>query len=66
MNIYTSILFLQDFLTDPHEIDDQGRGFAQGYGNRIASEQAFRPLGHVPTDRGAELANDLCPTGACG
>ena len=66
MNIFTSILFLQDFRTDPHEIDDQGRAFAQGYGNRIASVQAFPPLGHSPVDRNAAFANDLCPTGACG
>jgi hypothetical protein len=66
MNIYTSILFLQDFLTDPHEIDDRGQAFAQGFGNRIASAQAFPSLGHAPVDRSAGLAKDLCPTGACG
>lgn len=66
MNIYTGILFLQDFLTDPHEIDDQGRAFAQGYGNRVASAQAFPPLGRAPAEPSHAFANDLCPTGACG
>lgn len=66
MNIYTSILFLQDFLSDPHEIDDRGRAFAEGFGNRIASAQAFPPLGHAPVERRTAFPNDLCPTGACG
>jgi hypothetical protein len=67
MNIYTSILFLQDFQTDPHEIDDRGRAFAQGYGNRIASAQAFPPLGHAIFERNNDaFAEDLCTAGACG
>ena len=66
MNIYTSILFLQDFQTDPHEIDDRGRAFAQGYGNRIASAQAFPPLGHAVVERNEAFAEELCTAGACG
>lgn len=65
MNIYTGILFLQDFLSGPHEIDDQGRAFAQGYGNRVASAQAFPPLGRAPADPAA-FANEPCTAGACG
>lgn len=46
MNIHTGLPFLQGFLTRVHELDDSGRAFAQGYGNTVASGQAFAPLGH--------------------
>jgi hypothetical protein len=65
MNIITSMLFLQDFLSAPHAIDDRGRAFAQGYGNRIASRQAFPSFGHEPAgESGATTADDLRPVAA--
>ena len=70
MNIFKNMLFLQGYLIDPREADDpDGDSFAQGYGNQVASGKAFAPLGHVQPARRqpiAPLANDLCPTGACG
>lgn len=67
MNIITSILSLQDFRAAPHAMDDQGRAFAQGYGNRVASRQAFPPLGHESAHEPRDaFANELCATGACG
>lgn len=47
MNVFTNLLFLQGHLTDPHLFDDENDRYAKGYGNRVASERYFAPLGHA-------------------
>lgn len=47
MSIFKNILFLQDFPSNVHTIDERARSYAQGYGNHVASAQAFAPLGHA-------------------
>jgi hypothetical protein len=76
MNIFTNMLFLQGYLSDPRWADDADAvDYSQGYGNHVASAKAFAPLGHghaIKDDahhasrRTATFANDPCPTGACG
>lgn len=46
MNVFTNLLFLQGHLADPHLFDDEDDRYAKGYGNRVASERFFAPLGH--------------------
>ena len=66
MNIFKNMLFLQGYLIDPREADDaDGDRFARGYGNQVASTQAFPPLGHSRNPL-PPLGADLYPTGACG
>ncbi|GAA5067179.1 hypothetical protein [Lysobacter panacisoli] len=68
MNVFTNLLFLQGHLADPHLFDDEDDRYAKGYGNRIASERFFAPLGHHKTVRtrdadapqGLDLALDGC------
>lgn len=50
MNVFTNLLFLQGHLTDPHLFDDEDDRYAKGYGNRVASERFFAPLGHARRD----------------
>jgi len=45
MNVFTHLPFLRDYQSAIHHLDDRGRAFARGYGNAIASAQAFAPLG---------------------
>ena len=74
MSIFKNILFLQDYPSDARTGDERRRSYAQGYGNHVASMQAFAPLGHTHvTDRQASLAPrrpaksaDRRPAGACG
>ena len=47
MSIFKNILFLQDFPSHARMVDAPGRSYAQGYGNHVASAQAFAPLGHA-------------------
>lgn len=54
MNVFTNLLFLQGHLTDPHLFDDDDR-YAKGYGNRVASERYFAPLGHARHEAPAEV-----------
>lgn len=51
MNVFTNLLFLQDHLAEPHLLDDQDERFSQGYGNRVASQRFFAPLGHARAAR---------------
>lgn len=68
MNVFTNLLFLQGHLADPHLFDDEDDRYAKGYGNRVASERFFAPLGHHKTARardadvpqGLDLALDGC------
>ena len=72
MNVFKNLLFLHGYLIDPHEADDpDGDSFAQGYGNQVASDKAFAPLGHAHAAVNVAritpcVGQDLCPTGACG
>ena len=52
MNVFTNLLFLQGHLTDPHLFDDEDERYAKGYGNRVASERYFAPLGHARREAG--------------
>lgn len=47
MNIVTSFPFLQSLPEELHLLDDEDERYAKGYGNRIASERFFAPLGHA-------------------
>lgn len=47
MNVFTNLLFLQGRQTDPHLFDEEDDRYAKGYGNRVASERYFAPLGHA-------------------
>lgn len=47
MNIVTSLPFLQSPPNELHLFDDEDARYAKGYGNRIASERFFAPLGHA-------------------
>lgn len=73
MTIFKNILFLQDYPGGARTGDERGRSYAQGYGNHVASAQAFAPLGHahatdpqgsVPARRHASPAG-RCPAAAC-
>lgn len=74
MTIFKNILFLQDYPSGARTADERGRSYAQGYGNHVASAQAFAPLGHThATDRHASLvprrpatSTDRRPAAACG
>lgn len=67
MNIYKGLLFLEGFRIPTEHADDAE---ASGYGNRVASQQAFPALGHARAGRhrtaDAAFADDLCPSGGCG
>ena len=69
MNVFTNLLFLQGHLPDPHLFDDEHERYAKGYGNRVASERFFAPLGHARRDARDEApaAVHLNPNlAACG
>lgn len=76
MSIFNNILFLQDYPSDQHRADAPGHSYARGFGNHVASAQAFAPLGHArhadgrqagaPARRSAAPANDRFPLRACG
>ena len=76
MSIFNNILFLQDYPSDEHRSAAPGHSYAQGYGNHVASAQAFAPLGHAnnvrhrnagaPARPSAASADDRFPLRACG
>lgn len=76
MSIINNFPFLHDHPSDDHRPAAPGHSYAQGYGNHVASAQAFAPLGHArktgyrhsgaparPTARSANNRFALC---ACG
>lgn len=76
MSIFNNILFLHDYPSDEHRAVPPRHSYAQGYGNHVASAQAFAPLGHAnrarhrnagaPAWPAAASANDRFPLCACG
>lgn len=52
MSIFNDILFLQDYPSDERQSSEPGHSYAQGYGNHVASAQAFAPLGHLREPQG--------------
>ncbi|MFC3552284.1 hypothetical protein ACFOLC_14865 [Lysobacter cavernae] len=56
MNIYTNLLSLHGYITDPHLFDEAQPRYSQGYGNRVASEKFFAPLGHAQSDKATPAA----------
>lgn len=68
MNIFTNLLFLQGYLTDPHLFDEDDDRYSRGYGNRAASDQYFAPLGHARSEQapGADSALQLDPNYSSG
>lgn len=66
MNIFTNLPFLQNVPVEFHLFDDEDDRYAKGYGNRIASERYFAPLGHVRVAREPDtLAPALVAVGGC-
>ena len=47
MSIFKNILFLEDYPINVRTTDEAARSYAKGYGNHVASAQAFAPLGHA-------------------
>jgi hypothetical protein len=74
MSIFKNILFLQDYPSNVRTSDDPARSYAQGYGNHVASAQAFAPLGHAHAQRNpiaaprraARLAGESRALETCG
>ena len=40
--------------------------YTRGYGNRVASQRAFAPLGHGRRREPAPGPQDICTAGGCG
>ncbi|MDI9238039.1 hypothetical protein QLQ15_03850 [Lysobacter sp. LF1] len=66
MNIFTNLPFLQNLPVEFHLFDEQDEPYARGYGNRIASERFFAPLGHGRAGRNPDtLDPSLIAVGGC-
>lgn len=46
MNFYQGLLFLNGYILDPRQADDNAPHYSTGYGNRAAAERTFRKLGN--------------------
>lgn len=66
MNIFTNLLSLHGYVTDPHLFDEAQPHYSQGYGNRVASEQFFAPLGHAHPDKATSAASRDCDAAVGG
>lgn len=72
MSIFKNILFLEDYPITLRTSDEAARSYAKGYGNHVASAQAFAPLGHAHAIERADvvacatpLAEESRPLEAC-
>lgn len=63
MNIYKNLLFLHG--QDPRPADPP-RSYADGYGNAVASRQAFPALRGRPVRRDRRAVAPALPLAACG
>jgi hypothetical protein len=64
MNVFTNLLFPDiGRPAEAHAFDEEDGRYAKGFGNRVASERFFAPLGHTRAE--AAEARDL-PVAAIG
>lgn len=58
MNVFTNLLFLDiGQSAEPHLFDEGDDRYAKGFGNRVASERFFAPLGHTRRIAPAEIGD---------
>lgn len=67
MNVFTNLLFFDiGHTAEPHLLDDEDERYAKGFGNRVASERFFAPLGHARRIAPAATADRLSIDDAIG
>lgn len=64
MNIFKGLLFLEGYLTDTSLADDE---FGPSYGNKTASQRAFRDAFSEPEfGRREAVSSEPCSAAGCG
>lgn len=66
MNVFTNLLFFDiGHVAEPHPFDEADDRYAKGFGNRVASQRFFAPLGHARRTQAPTEAREV-PNPALG